>query len=335
MRPGSLVLLLQLITSRVGMCVPMSHQPDPQHTANAHNSRAIYVQPPQLDLRSSAFPNPRHWPPPDRVGQNITNIVFWQHAIPNLTLTSPTQWPLQEFTGVHTDPTQQAITSARVPFSGAQYKDSTLGLWLNTTGTAETLTTSTIESKFSSCLDVWAPNRAIRVSLDLAAPSASHCTRSEGIPCAIYSSLSLNVHSRNMRWYTWYETSLFDHDRPAHRDAVFFDQSSQKPIVHGFVADGEAGPRSKYNTPVQGSDSAFNHTSDRVRHLEWIVASTNLEVGISDVANRFNLSGLPASASDWCVGGFNVELEGTPDTTAGIRVHNLTLELIDISQMRS
>ena len=327
-----LPLLLLLASSHCGMAAAII--PAHQH------QQVIYRQPAgNLDLRQSAFPNPKPWPLPSRTSANVTNIVFWQRSIPNLELVTPTSWPLSQYTGMPSDipPAQQSVTSAAAPFAGAQYLDGDLGLFLNTTGTTETLTTSTVESSFKECLPLWQEaGSALRVALDFAVPYAVHCERGVGSnkPCAIYSTLSVYVNSIDRRHFMWYETSLFDLDRPVLQDHVFFDASSQQPIVHGFVSSGKpSAPSSRYNRcdATSGSAAALNETTGArtTASFAYLIEAEHVNRAIADVASTFNVSGLPISASEWCVSGFNVEVEGTPDNAAGIRLRNIELAKVE------
>ena len=168
---------ISFLCALLGATLAMKQQlPQAFHPKLYATSSVIYEQPSELDLNVAAFPNPSPWPKPSRQGLNMTNIVFWQHAVQNLRLVTPSRFhpddhiqthndlfvhfsrfPLSKFTAV-TDvaPAQQAVTSAPVPFSGVQYTDrGELGLFLNTTGAPERLTTTTIESSFGKCLPLW------------------------------------------------------------------------------------------------------------------------------------------------------------------------------------
>ena len=307
--------------------------------AASSSTTVLYAQPGgSLDLATHVFANPtaNHGKWPRFV--NGTSIVFWQtHAGAALAIDTPTDADLSAQTrmpGPAVAPAQQALSAGGAATQGAQYARGTLGLYLNTTGAREALTTATIESSFmdgrKGCVPVWSGGAGdgLVVSLDLAAPTAAHCARgrADGAPCAIYSTLSLNVHSRDFQHYMWYETSLFDLDRPVLRDNILFDQSSQQPIVHGFVGT-RGGPASRYNARVAGSAPAFNGTRATAQRLAWRVAAEHVERAVADVKRRFNATGLPGDARDWCVGGFNIELEGTPATSAGVRVSNLALAI--------
>ena len=317
-------------------------QPNTEHPIPPiYATSMLYSQPDgAIDLRASVFPNPTsHGAWPRFV--NTTSIVFWQRdAGAALAVDTPTAADLDAHTRLGpVTPDQQAVAAGGEAAQGAQYAHGVLGLYLNTSGAPEKahggLTTETIESTWmqgrTGCVAAWADGGGVEVSLDLAAPTAARCARGAGAPCAIYSSLSLNVHSVDFKHYMWWETSLFDFQRPVLKDKILFDESSQQPIVHGFAAKGTGGdgPVSRYNDAVAGSLPAFNDSRAAAQRLAWRVAGRHVERAVADVKKRFGAgaAGLPGAASDWCIGGFNIELEATPNCSAGIRISNLTIAL--------
>ena len=60
------------------------------------------------------------------------------------------------------------------------------------------------------------------------------------------------------------------------------------------------------------------------------MSAANLEKGITDGLARFPShfpKGMPRSASDYCISGFNMELEATPGAGAGIGLKRATISV--------
>ena len=94
--------------------------------------------------------------------------------------------------------------------------------------------------------------------------------------------------------------------------------------------------RSQYNRASDGSALARNATfgaDGKFLRFSYEVTAAHVEQGIRDGLARFpshwaNQS-LPLNASDYCVPGYNIELEATPGAGAGIRMRGLTIDLLD------
>ena len=59
------------------------------------------------------------------------------------------------------------------------------------------------------------------------------------------------------------------------------------------------------------------------------VAASHVEQGIRDGLTRYPgqfPANLSTNASDYCVSGFNMELEATPGAGAGLRLGNITID---------
>ena len=62
-----------------------------------------------------------------------------------------------------------------------------------------------------------------------------------------------------------------------------------------------------------------------------VVTASNLEQGIRDGLSTYPShypNGLPLKASDWCITGFNIELEATPGAGAGLSMSGLSISSI-------
>jgi hypothetical protein len=62
----------------------------------------------------------------------------------------------------------------------------------------------------------------------------------------------------------------------------------------------------------------------------YSVSAANLEKGVADGLARFPShfpKGMPLKASDYCISGFNMELEATPGAGAGIGLRKVTISV--------
>lgn len=79
---------------------------------------------------------------------------------------------------------------------------------------------------------------------------------------------------------------------------------------------------SQYNTLAPGSATASNASWAELRTFRYVITRQNLEKGVKDGLARFaphfnKTNTLPTKASDYCIPGFNIELEATPGAGAG------------------
>eukprot|EP00040_Diaphanoeca_grandis_P000282 m.14981 g.14981 ORF g.14981 m.14981 type:complete len:75 (+) comp10368_c0_seq2:118-342(+) len=56
-------------------------------------------------------------------------------------------------------------------------------------------------------------------------------------------------------------------------------------------------------------------------------------IGVATYPKHFP-PGFPPLAQDWCVPGFNVELEGTPGAGAGLGLRGLTISKVDVNSVK-
>lgn len=96
-------------------------------------------------------------------------------------------------------------------------------------------------------------------------------------------------------------------------EAVFVDTISGQGIVHGFLGNGASG---SYSSQVAGSaDSTNSSWSDGFRLFDFTVSAAQLVHGIDAINQKFNFT-LSKDPSDWALGHFNLELEGTAGSSA-------------------
>ena len=161
---------------------------------------------------------------------------------------------------------------------------------------------------------------------ELAVPTAFKKFLKENT-CAVYASLSINVHTKPglPNHFIWYETKVFDFGRDVMLDHVFIDTVSQKLIIASPLSG-----ISKYHKLLHNSSKSSNKTWTNRKYFGYEVKSKHLEQGIADGLKAFPSHfphGMPTNASDYCISGFNLELEATPDAGAGINLHNLRIKI--------
>ena len=107
-------------------------------------------------------------------------------------------------------------------------------------------------------------------------------------------------------------------------EAVFVDTISAQGIVHGFLGPGSSGD---YSSQTRGSADSTNSTwEDGFRQFDFTVSAAQLVRGIDAINQKFNFT-LSRDPSDWALGHFNIELEGTAGSgaSAGHSVRGLEI----------
>ena len=321
-------------------------------TLGAHQQLLrMYTQPSgPIDVPSHVYANPKPWPLANMT--NETGTTFWQRGDhPAAALTTPYagqgDTDVAAWTGVQAQPHEQAqaepVGGSGCPWSSVQYTSG--GVWgaaLNTTGAdpvSEHLSTTTLESNWytdpiaTTCVDAFRDgsgnvSSGLAVEMELSVPFGFHGLRNGSTtPAAIYISLSLYLRGKATSSFIWYSTSLFDLDRDVTRDHVFIDTSSDKLIISGTLSG-----HSAYNKLVLGSALSRNTTFTEWLPFRWHVTAAHVEQGIRDGLARFPAHfanhTLPTSAQDYCVPGFNIELEGTPEAGLGMRMRGLNISRV-------
>jgi hypothetical protein len=155
----------------------------------------------------------------------------------------PVMWNVSDWTGLgvpeekqggsQLGPSPSAIASTAV-----QYYSGSFGANLNTFSNPiqpnQSLATITIEYNWSpeTRTSPWSATASfLELSLLYEVPSASR----QGV--AVYSSWSLGLLHKTTQKFVWFETALFDLDRPLGSDVIWLDTISGNAIVHGVLAD--------------------------------------------------------------------------------------------------
>ena len=283
----------------------------------------LYTQPAQLDVANASLV--RVNPGADAVS-GTTVVDFWRVGAGPL---ASAAWPLGPFTG---SPAPGASTRGLLPAVAGScaisYAAGVFGAVLNTQTDAiapgQTLGTITIEQSWPApgVAAPWAAGGSLDASAFYQVPTA----RRETGAIAVYSSWTLGIRSAVDNVFIWYETALFDLDRPLGGDELWHDTISGDVIIHGVL-----GAASAFHTAAADSAAASTSAWAGFRKIHFTVSAAQVSGAIAATNAKFNLS-LDVDASAWSLVHFNVELEGTANVSAGHSLHSLTLTALPAAQ---
>ena len=120
----------------------------------------------------------------------------------------------------------------------------------------------------------------------------------------------------------WYETALFDLERPLGGDEVWRDTISGNVIVHGVL-----GAPSAFHTAAPDSCAASSQAWAGYRRAHFSVGAAQVRAAMGAANAQFNLT-LSLDPAQWALVHWNVELEGTAGVAAGHSLHSLTITAI-------
>jgi hypothetical protein len=281
----------------------------------------LYALPQSLDLRNASIA--RVDPGPAQQVLGATVIDFWRLGASRALL--PLAWAPAPYTGAPAAPAP--ATAGLLPSApgtpAATFSRGVFGAVLNTSGATpiepgQTLGTITIEQSWapSAAPTPWAAGGALDLAAQYQPFSAS---RAPGA-IAVYSSWSLGLRSLvPPQAFLWYETALFDLDRPLGGDEVWHDTVSGSVILHGVL-----GAPSAFHTAAPDSCAASSATWAGFRRVHFTVSAAQLAQGLAAANARFNLS-LSLDPAQWAMVHWNVELEGTAGVAAGHSLHSLAI----------
>jgi hypothetical protein len=277
--------------------------------------RVLYSQPHILDISNASIV--RVNPTVTVLGQTV--VDFWR--VGTLPL-APVNWPLSDYTGTYAaENATRGLLPAMPASSAMSFTSGIFGAVLNTSvdaiEPAQTLGTITLEQSWDLATAVapWAASGSLDCIVEYQVPWA---LRAAG-GVAVYSSWSLGIFSAVDATFIWYETAIFDLDRPLGGDQLYYDTVSHNVIVHGVL-----GVPSDFHTAAPDSAKAQSNVWAGWRTLHFTVSSSQLSAAIRQVNEKFKLS-LHADASLWQLVHFNVELEGTANVSAAHALRGLTI----------
>lgn len=204
-----------------------------------------------------------------------------------------------------------------------QYADGVFGASLNLFDTPlappDSLGTITIENNWSPQTSA-APWNASGAVLDMSIMYEAHSAFRTGV--AVYSSWSLGLSHRVSHDFVWYETALFDLDRPLGGDEIWLDTISGNVIVHGVL-----GAPSAFHTMAADSSASQTSVWAGRRLFHFTVASTQIAAAMQAANEKYNVT-LGTDPADWLLVHTNVELEGTANVRGAHSLANMTITLV-------
>ena len=284
--------------------------------SQCRTAKVLYSQPELLDVGNSSLVRVN---PGTGAVLGTTVVDFWRVGAGPL---APAAWPLSPFTG---SPVAAASTRGLQPAvdgsCAVSYAFGTFGAVINTLADpiapGQTLGTITIEQSWAvpDVATPWAAGGSLDAFAFYQVPTA---VRAPGA-VAVYSSWTLGIRSIADNAFIWYETALFDLDRPLGGDELWRDTVSGDVIVHGVL-----GAASAFHTAAPDSAVASTSVWAGFRKVHFTVSAAQVSGAVAATNAKFNLT-LHTDASDWSLVHFNVELEGTANVTAGHSLHSLTI----------
>ena len=88
--------------------------------------------------------------------------------------------------------------------------------------------------------------------------------------------------------------------------------------------------QSIYNAMLPKSSKSSSKAWQNRKYFGYKVTSEHLEQGIRDGLDKFPThfpQGLPLRAQDYCISGFNLELEATPNAGAGLNLRDMSIRI--------
>ena len=239
----------------------------------------------------------------------------------------PIQWSASNWTGL-TIPSEVESEYQVGPSPGVsgstvvQYYNGTFGanlnLFTNPVQPNQSLATITIEYNWSPGTRVfpWTlEGEYLELSILYQVPSA----RREGV--AIYSSWSIGLLHAASQKFVWFETALFDLDRPLGGDVVWLDTISGNVIIHSVLS----------NSPSQfhivQPDSAFSVSSPYtgLQFFHFLITDDNIHAAMLAANAKFVGLNLSTVAAEWELVHTNVEVEGTGEGQCGHSLRHMTI----------
>ena len=285
-------------------------------------SQVLYSLPQSIDVGNTTLVRVN---PSGPAVLGTTVIDFWRLGAGPLRQIQ--QWPMGAYTGA---PAPAALTRGLLPSvpgtNAISFTAGVFGAVLNTTGALEpgqTLGTVTVEQSWAAGAAPvpWAAGGGVDLSAWYQVPTAA---RAPGA-IAVYSSWTMGLRSlapADAGAFVWYETALFDLERPLGGDEVWRDTISGSVIVHGVL-----GAPSAFHTAAPDSCAASSQAWAGYRRAHFSVGAAQVRAAMGAANAQFNLT-LALDPAQWALVHWNVELEGTAGVAAGHSLHSLTITAI-------
>ena len=155
------------------------------------------------------------------------------------------------------------------------------------------------------------------MSVEYKVPTADKCRTCT----AIYSSWTIGLASQNGSSFVWYETALFDLERPLGGDVVFMDTISGRPIIHSPLSFGEI---SHFHSLLPDSAPSSSEPIREFQRFHFSIEAQHVVNAMTAANSKYNLT-LSEDPAEWYLVHTNVELEGTSGGAAGHSLRNMII----------
>ena len=242
----------------------------------------------------------------------------------------PVLWNVSGWTGLgipdyrHSDsqlgPSPSVIGSTAVQYYNGSF-GANLNMFTNPLQPNQSLATITIEYNWSpqTRASPWAAAGSyVELSVLYRVPAA----RRQGV--AVYSSWSLGLLHQATHKFVWFETALFDLDRPLGGDVVWLDTISGNAIIHSVLS---SEPSLFHTLQPDSAESVSSPFSDQ-KFFHFTISSDNVHAAMLAVNSKFAGLNLSTVAAEWQLVHTNVEVEGTDMGECGHSLRDMVIRQI-------
>jgi hypothetical protein len=127
----------------------------------------------------------------------------------------------------------------------------------------------------------------------------------------------------------WFETALFDLDRPLGGDVVWLDTISGSAIIHGVLA----AQQSLFHTKKPDSATSTSSTFSGLALFHFEISGDNIHAAMLAANSKFPELNLSSAASEWQLVHTNVEVEGTALGQCGHSLRDMSIRLISVDAL--
>lgn len=122
----------------------------------------------------------------------------------------------------------------------------------------------------------------------------------------------------------WFETALFDLDRPLGGDVVWLDTISGSAIVHGILSR----EHSAFHALQPDSALSVSRPFSGLRLFHFTVSDDNIHAAMLAANSKFPSLNLSTVAAEWLLVHTNVEVEATEAAQCGHALRDMSIRHI-------
>jgi len=295
-------------------------------SAGALQQRVLLQMPESLDMTNSSIVRVNPFAGPAVFDHFLVDV--WRLGQFDL---ERVPWDVGEYSGLHVPADERGKlqlgpTPNQTGSSAVQYYNGTFGanlnLFANPIQNGSDLATITIEYNWSpqNRVNPWAAaGSCIELSMLYQVPSATR----QGI--AIYTSWTLGLLHNATQQFVWFETALFDLDRPLGGDVVWLDTISGNAIIHGVLSRETP---SLFHTLLPDGAQSTNSPYSPFKLFHFTVSDDNIHAAMVAANSKFKSLNLSTVAAEWLLVHTNVEVEGTGAAACGHCMRDMTIRQV-------